>query len=121
MQILEKPFRKDISTKKCSDLVAAPFIPDASGTVSSLQAFTHNTNCSRVIISNKSSNKQGSKYGFVKVAAVKVSIHTQLSRTEAFSLFTSHRIKMHVPIAHCGTQSSGFSLCKSDTEPGDKA
>lgn len=45
VQVLERPFRKDISSRKCSDLVAAPFILDASGTVSSLQAFTYNTNC----------------------------------------------------------------------------
>lgn len=25
MQVLERPFRKDISSKKCSDLLAAPF------------------------------------------------------------------------------------------------
>lgn len=40
VQVLERPFRKDVSSKKCSDLVAVPFILDASGTVSSLQAFT---------------------------------------------------------------------------------
>lgn len=45
VQVLKRPFRKDSSSRKCSDLVAAPFILDASGTVSSLQAFTYNTDC----------------------------------------------------------------------------
>lgn len=40
MQVLERPFRKDVGSKENSDLGAALSTLDASGTIISLQAFT---------------------------------------------------------------------------------
>lgn len=73
MQVLERPFRKDVSSKEHSVLVAGLSTLDASGTVGNLQAFTDTERklLKRVIISNKSTNGQGCTCGLVKVAAVK--------------------------------------------------
>lgn len=69
-----------------------------------------------------STNERGSKCGLVKVAAVKkVSIQIQMKRSEAFSLFTSHRLKMSVLPAHCDAWSSRLSMWQLDIEPGNKA
>lgn len=72
VQVLERPFRKDISSKKCSDLLAAPFTMHLVQSADCRLSLV--IQIARVIISNKSPNEQGSKYGFVKVAAVK-SVH----------------------------------------------
>lgn len=109
MPVLERLFRKGVSTKERSDLVAAPSTLDASGTISSLQAFTdiEYKLLKRVIISYKSTNEQGSKCGLVKVAAVKKcpSRHKRAG-VKLFSLFKSHRLwcpkeqAFHVPVRY---------------------
>lgn len=58
VQGLERPFRKDVSSKERFDLVAAPSILDAPCTISSLQAFTDTVyKLLKRVIPNKSTNK----------------------------------------------------------------
>lgn len=58
VQGLERPFRKDVSSKERFDLVAAPSILDAPCTISSLQAFTDTVyKLIKRVIPHKSTNK----------------------------------------------------------------
>lgn len=101
MQVLQRPFSKAVSSKEHSVLVAGLSTLDASGAISILKAFT-DTECKllkRVIISNKSTNEQGSTCGLVKVAAVK-KCPSRHKRAGLKLFFYSQVVSAF--IAHCG-------------------
>lgn len=121
MQVLERPFRKGISSKERSDLVAASSTLDASSTISSSQAFTgiEYKLLKGVIISYKSTNEQGSKCGLVKVAAVKKC--PSRAGVKLFSLFKSHRLKMSAFQLTVVPKVAGFPCASQILNLGTKA
>lgn len=100
-KIRYKSLRNDLSSKKCSDLVAVPSTFDISGTMSSLQALadTQSKMLLSVAILHKSTTEEGSEWGLVKAIAESMlicSIHPGTTNIcEAFPLFTSHKFKMN--------------------------
>lgn len=99
IEVFERPLRKDLSSKKCSDLVAAPSTFNVSGTMSSLQALadTQSQMLLSVALLYKSTTEEGSKWNLVKATAESMlicSIHPDTTNScEAFPLFTSHSFR----------------------------